>query len=80
MTTRGYREPRPCPVARCDRSVPAVGKLTCAPHWHALSRELQRAVLATWRGWCRAHTDEAWQAYTTARTAALDALGGERAR
>jgi hypothetical protein len=78
VTTRGYREPRPCPVRECHRSVPAAGKLTCAPHWHTLQRDLQRAVLTTWRAWNRGHTTEQWTAYTEARDAALTALGGER--
>lgn len=80
MTTRGYRDPRPCPVRGCHRAVPAAGKLCCGPHWHALPRDLQRAVLATWRAWNRDHTTAAWAAYTEARDAALTALGGERDR
>jgi hypothetical protein len=83
MATRGYREPRPCPVRGCQRAVPAAGKLTCAPHWHALQRDLQRAVLTTWRAWNTGptrHSTPAWEAYLDARDAALTALGGERDR
>lgn len=76
MTTRGFGEPRRCPVASCGRTVRA-GHLMCAAHWREVPKALQRNVWTYWRRWNRDHDDDTWEAYMGARTAALESVGGE---
>lgn len=45
--------------------------LMCGRHWAQVPVDLRSPVWATWRAWQRASTDDRWDAYMTARAAAL---------
>lgn len=76
MTTQAPRVGgRECPVLEntphhCKATV-RPEYLMCGRHWANLPITLRRPVWATWRAWQRASTDTNWDAYMTARAAAL---------
>lgn len=74
MATRARGLTRYCPAEGCSRSVRA-GHLMCLIHWRGVPVELQRAVWRTWRAWGKEPTNEAWEAYRTARAEALMSVG-----
>lgn len=73
MVTRLHGDPRSCPTG-CGRTV-RPGHLMCAACWREVPKAEQRDVWRTWRTFQRVMTDDAWDAYQTARTAALTAIG-----
>lgn len=73
MPTRLYSNARGCPVDRCPRTV-RPGHLMCAFHWRQVPKGTQTAVWSTWRTWNRTHSNDDWDAYIDARTAALSSL------
>lgn len=83
MPTRLYGRPRECPVtvtsdgATCGAVVRA-GHLMCGHHWRAVPKAQRDDVWATLRAWQRGFTDPEWDAYLTARTAALSTVGVHR--
>lgn len=70
MPTRLHGDRRECPITRCPRTV-RPGHLMCGVHWRQVPREIQTLVWSSWRSWNRTHSDDAWEAYTDARLAAL---------
>lgn len=78
MPTRLGSAPRECPIGGpglngCGRTVRS-GHLMCGHHWSKVPRDLQSDVWRTWRAWCRTHDDDAWEAYSAARLAAIAAV------
>lgn len=58
------------PCALCDRLVPRL-KLMCAPHWHQVPADLQRAVYSGWR---ELQAQKSLDSLKTYRQAVLDAV------
>lgn len=66
---------RECPVlegtpAHCKATV-RPGHLMCTRHWAHVPVDIRSAVWGAWRAWQRTSTDARWDAYMTARAAAL---------
>ena len=66
---------RRCPVLegtpRHCGAVVRPGHLMCGRHWSQVPVDLRTPVLRTWGRWQRTHEDPDWDAYMTARHAAL---------
>lgn len=77
MTTRGRGQTRECPVearsGACGARV-APGRIMCQPHWQKVPADLRTAYFVAWGRFQETHLDEAWNALTDARAAALGSV------
>lgn len=84
MTTRGYREPRPCKVRvpepdkitgelkerECRKPIPG-GHPCCTEHWRTVGAGLRTALTEAWKHFDL--TGSGWKHYEDTRTLVMDA-------